>query len=58
MKFTLSADSVPSFNSNYEDDEVKPSEVPEYIMKLASKSKFCLLIINLWQENQSFLGPF
>jgi hypothetical protein len=39
MKFTLSADSLSSWDSIYEDDQEKLSEVPEYIKKLASQGK-------------------
>ena len=39
MKFTLSADSLSSWDSIYEDDPEKLSEVPEYIKKLASQGK-------------------
>ena len=40
MKFTLSADSLSSWDSAiYEDDQEKFSEVPEYIKKLASQGK-------------------
>ena len=39
LKFTLSADSLSSWDSIYEDDQEKLSEVPEYIKKLASKGK-------------------
>ena len=39
MKFTLSADSLSSWDSIYEDDQEKLSEVPEYIQKLASQGK-------------------
>ena len=38
MKFTLSADSLSSWDSAiYEDDQEKLSEVPEFIKKLASR---------------------
>ena len=40
MKFTLSVDSLTSWDSNYEDDYEKRSEVPEYIKKLASQGKW------------------
>jgi len=40
MKFTLSADSLSSWDSIYEDDQEKLSEVPELIKKLASQGKF------------------
>ena len=40
MKFTLSADSLSSWDSAiYEDDQEKLSEVPEFIKKLASQGK-------------------
>lgn len=45
MKFTLSADSLSSWDSAiYEDDQEKLSEVPEYIKKLASQGKLTLLL--------------
>lgn len=45
MKFTLSADSLSSWDSNYEDDQEKLSEVPEYIKKLASQGKWNSFLI-------------
>ncbi|XP_078356907.1 serine/threonine-protein kinase pim-3-like [Oculina patagonica] len=39
MKFTLSADSLSSWDSSYEEDQVKPSELPDYIKRLASKTQ-------------------
>jgi len=39
MKFILSADSLSSWDSNYEDHQEKRSEVPEFIKKLASQGK-------------------
>ena len=40
MKFTLSADSLSSWDSAiYDDDQEKLSEVPEFIKKLASQGK-------------------
>ena len=45
MKFTLSADSLSSWDSIYEEDQEKLSEVPEYIKKLASQGKWNFLLI-------------
>lgn len=45
MKFTLSADSLSSWDSAiYEDDQEKLSEVPEFIKRLASQGKLTLLL--------------
>ena len=48
MKFTLSADSLSSWEYLYEDDQEKLSKVPEYINKLASQGKlnYLLLIVS------------
>jgi len=45
LKFTLSADSLSSWDSNYEDDQEKLSEVPEYIKKLASQGKWSFVLL-------------
>ena len=45
MKFTLSADSLSSWDSIYEEDQEKLSEVPEYIKKLASQGKLNFLLV-------------
>ncbi|KAJ7385588.1 hypothetical protein OS493_015172 [Desmophyllum pertusum] len=39
MRFTLSADSGSSWDSSFEDDQVKLSKVPDYIKKLASQTE-------------------
>ena len=39
MKFTLSADSLSSWDSNYEHGQERLSEVPEFIKKLASQGE-------------------
>ena len=44
MKFTLSFDSLSSWDSIYEDDQEKISELPEYIKKLASQGKLNSII--------------
>ena len=53
MKFTLSGDSLSSWDSSiYEDDQEKLSEVPEFIKKLASQRK--LNYFFYWQFIHSF----
>ena len=44
MKFTLSFDSLSSWDSIYEDDQEKISELPEYIKKLAFQGKLNWII--------------